>query len=179
MWLFALFVLVPILEIALFIQVGGWLGLWPTLGIVVLTALAGTYLVRRQGLAHIRAVQGSLSELRDPTRPLAHGAMILASGLLLLTPGFFTDAVGFALLVPGVRDALMRFVRSRITVQSFTLGQSGATGRPGGSRPQPRARDTIIEGEVVEASEPVAPSSEAEIRSPDRRSDRPSGWTRP
>ena len=162
MWLFAVFVAVPILEIALFIQVGGWLGLWPTLAIVVLTALLGTVLVRRQGLAEIRRIQESLGRLSDPTRPLAHGAMILASGLLLLTPGFFTDAVGFALLVPGVRDAIMRFVRARIRVTSFTVG-----GQP--AQPDRRMREasddvdgTVIEGEYVEMP----------------RRDGPSGWTR-
>ncbi|GIT91441.1 hypothetical protein JANAI62_18980 [Jannaschia pagri] len=156
MWLFALFVLVPIVEIALFIQVGGWLGLWPTLLIVVLTALAGTYLVRRQGLAQLRAVQTSFNRLSDPTRPLAHGAMILASGLLLLTPGFFTDAVGFSLLVPQVRDALLSAIRSRINVQSFTMGQ-GPAQRPHG--PQ----DTVIDGDYVEV----------------HRKSGPSGWTSP
>ena len=155
MWLFAIFVAVPILEIALFIQVGGWLGLVPTLAVVVATAALGTWLVRRQGLAELARVQTSLAELRDPTRPLAHGAMILASGLLLLTPGFFTDAVGFALLVPGVRDAAMAFVRRRVTVQGFTMGRPGPVPR----RP---AREEVLEGDYVE----VGPR------------DGPSGWRR-
>lgn len=142
MWLFAVFVLVPILEIALFIQVGGWLGLWPTLLIVVLTAALGTVLVRRQGLEALRQVQASFGELRDPTRPLAHGAMILASGLLLLTPGFFTDAVGFSLLVPAVRDAVMRYVAARVKVQSFTMGQAAPR--------HPMPQDDVIEGEVID-----------------------------
>jgi UPF0716 protein FxsA len=155
MWLFAVFVAVPILEIALFIQVGGWLGLWPTLLIVVVTAALGTVLVRRQGLEALRQVQSSFGELRDPTRPLAHGAMILASGLLLLTPGFFTDAVGFSLLVPTVRDAVMRYVGARVKVQSFTMGE-----RPAAQR-YPQARNDVIEGEYVETP----------------RRDGPSGWT--
>lgn len=120
MWLFVCFLAVPIIEIALFIQVGGWLGLFPTLLIVILTAMLGTYLVRGQGLAELARIQRAFHELSDPTEPLAHGAMILASGLLLLTPGFFTDAVGFALLVPQVRGAVLRFVRKRIKVQSFS-----------------------------------------------------------
>jgi UPF0716 protein FxsA len=164
MWLFLLFVAVPILEIALFIQVGGWLGLFPTLAIVVLTAALGTVLVRRQGLAELRRVQSSFERLSDPTRPLAHGAMILASGLLLLTPGFFTDAVGFALLVPGVRDAVMRHVAARVKVQSFTMGSPGGNpaGRPGMDEGRhPPARDDVVEGEYVEIP----------------RRDGPSGWT--
>ena len=157
MWLFAIFVLVPILEIALFIQVGGWLGLWPTLLIVVLTAALGTVLVRRQGSAEIARLRGSLQRLDDPTRPLAHGAMILASGLLLLTPGFFTDGVGFALLVPPVRDALMRFVAARVRIARFEMGDRPAS--------RPEARDDVVEGEWQEM--------------PTHRQDGPSsGWTR-
>ena len=177
MWLFALFVAVPIVEIALFIQVGGWLGLWPTLLVVVLTAILGTALVRRQGLAAIRELQGSLERLSDPTRPLAHGAMILASGLLLLTPGFFTDAVGFALLVPGVRDAVMRFVRARVSVRSFRMGPSPGPGPApdaAATRMPPR-RGPAPPGEVVEG-EVVEPPVERPVERP--RRDGPSGWTR-
>lgn len=158
MWLFAIFVAVPILEIALFIQVGGWLGLWPTLAIVVATAALGTVLVRRQGLAEISRLQRSLETLDDPTRPLAHGAMILASGLLLLTPGFFTDALGFSLLVPGIREAVLVQIRKRVKVQSFRMG-----GHAADPRRAPPARDDIIDADYVEMP----------------RRDGPSGWTRP
>lgn len=153
--LLALFIVIPIVEIALFIQVGGFIGLWPTLAIVIVTAMAGTYLVKRQGLAELARIQNSLNTLDNPTRPLAHGAMILASGLLLLTPGFFTDAVGFLLLIPGVRDKVMQVVRDRIDVKSFTMGQN-----PNG--PSQPAQDDILEAEYVEV--------------PPR--DGPSGWTR-
>jgi UPF0716 protein FxsA len=101
MWLLIAFIAVPLIEIALFIQVGGALGMWPTLAIVVITAVLGTWLVRSQGAATMGSLRNSFSDMRDPTEPLVHGAMILFSGALLLTPGFFTDAVGFALLVPG------------------------------------------------------------------------------
>lgn len=158
MRLFALFVIVPIVEIALFIQVGGWLGTIPTLLIVIATAALGTWLVRRQGLAELQRVQESFNELSDPTRPLAHGAMILASGLLLLTPGFFTDAVGFALLVPGIRDALMRYIAARVTVSSFTMGSPG-------QRP---ARDDVVDGEYHEVPQTTLDQSDTP----------PSGWTR-
>lgn len=136
MWLFLIFVAVPILEIALFIQVGGALGLLPTLAIVILTAAIGTYLVRSQGLAEIAKLQRSLNELRDPLGPLAHGAMILAAGLLLLTPGFFTDAVGFSLLVPQVRQALIARLGNKVQMQTATY------------RPQ----DDIIDVEPVDVS---------------------------
>ena len=100
MWLLLAFIAVPLIEIALFIQVGGMIGLWPTLAIVILTALLGTWLLRMQGAAALTDLRRSFSEVEDPSEPLAHGAMILFAGALLLTPGFFTDAVGFALLTP-------------------------------------------------------------------------------
>ena len=161
MWVFLLLVGVPILEIALFIQVGGWLGLWPTLAIVVLTAIAGTALVKSQGARAIEQLKSSFDDLRDPTEPLAHGAMILFSGALLLTPGFFTDALGFALLVPGIRGALFRAVRARIKTQSFQMG-----GQMHGSPPQPDPGDDVIEGEFTEV-----PSDKKPTHSP-------SGWTK-
>ena len=143
MWLFLLFVTIPIVEIALFIQVGGWLGLWPTLAIVVLTAILGTFLVRAQGLMAISKIRSNLQEFQDPTESLAHGAMILASGLLLLTPGFFTDAVGFALLVPPIRLALFHWLRSKVKVQSFVQTDYRREQRPS-------TDDGVIDGEFAE-----------------------------
>lgn len=154
MRLFLLFLLVPLIEIALFIQIGGLIGLFPTLAIVIITAVLGTFLVRSQGLAVINQVRGSFEELNDPTEPLAHGAMILFSGALLLTPGFFTDAVGFALLVPGIRSGVYRAVRSRINVQSFEYG----------ARTNPPQDDGVIDAEYEDLDAPHPKG--------------PSGWTR-
>jgi UPF0716 protein FxsA len=117
MWLLIAFIAVPIIEIALFIQIGGFLGLFPTLAIVVLTAIAGTYLVRTQGLSVLSQLQSRFREMNDPSEPLVHGAMILFSGALLLTPGFFTDFIGFLLLIPNVRAAIFQKVRERINMQ--------------------------------------------------------------
>lgn len=155
MWLFLLFLAVPLIEIALFIQIGGLIGLWPTLGIVILTAIAGTYLVRSQGLSELNRLRGSLSDLNDPTEPLAHGAMILFSGALLLTPGFFTDAVGFLLLVPGIRAAVLRQIRARIQVTEFRYGPN-----PGQVPP----KDDIVDAEYHEI--------------PPEPRNGPSGWTK-
>lgn len=162
MWLLFVFIVIPIIEIGLFIQVGGLIGLWPTLLIVVATAIIGSAMVRSQGVRALGQIQSSLNRLDNPTEPLAHGAMILLSGILLLTPGFFTDAVGFALLVPKVRLHVFDFIRSRVKVQSFTMGGM-AQGRPG----QPQG--DIIDGEFRE----VDPDS-----IPRQPSDKPSGWTR-
>lgn len=158
MWLFLAFLVVPLIEIGLFIQVGGWIGLWPTLAIVVLTAVIGTLLVRQQGARAMRDLRGSFERLGDPTEPLAHGAMILVSAALLLTPGFFTDAVGFALLVPGVRDALMRYLARRMDIRMV--------------RPAPRPGPHVVEGEWEEV-DPQAPAGPR----PDPNAP-PSGWTR-
>lgn len=148
MWLLFAFIAVPLIEIALFIQVGGLIGLWPTLAIVILTALAGTTLLRRQGFQEMTKLRNALSGAGDPSEPLVHGAMILFAGALLLTPGFFTDTLGFALLLPPVRAWLFKQIRKRIVVHDM-------------NHPQPRP--DIIEGEY----EPVEP---------DRNG--PSGWTR-
>jgi UPF0716 protein FxsA len=162
MYLFLAFLMVPVLEIALFIQVGGWIGLWPTLAIVVLTAVLGAWLVRTQGRMAMGQLRRSFSELDDPTVPLAHGAMILVAGALLLTPGFFTDAIGFALLMPPVRMAVFRYLRSRVTVAQFQMGPDGDPRMRGrrGQDPFPEHGD-VIDGEFKEVrpQDPRAPRS--------------------
>lgn len=160
MALFAAFLLVPLIEIALFIQVGGWIGLWPTLGIVVLTAVLGTWLVRSQGRLAMGQLRRSFSELNDPTEPLAHGAMILIAGALLLTPGFFTDAVGFALLMPPVRVAVYRYLAKRVVVRQFQMGPDPS---PRDHRHHP-GRSDVIDGEFHE------------VRPPRDANAPPSGW---
>lgn len=161
MWLFLAFVGVPLIEIALFIQVGGAIGLLPTLGVVVVTAMLGTFLVRNQGALALGNLKRSFEDLNDPTEPLAHGAMILFSGALLLTPGFFTDAVGFALLVPAVRVAVFNYIKARVKVQSFTMGSMHSTQQQ--SRP---AGDDVIDGDFTEVDPTKRPTHQ------------PSGWTK-
>lgn len=163
MWLFLAFLLVPLIEIALFIQVGGLIGLWPTLAIVVATAVLGAWLVRNQGIAALAQLRGSFANLDDPSEPLAHGAMILAAGALLLTPGFFTDAVGFALLTPGVRRGVLSYLRQRIHVESLHYGST--TGRYSRKPSRHASRDTI-DGEFQE------------VDMPEKRDPGTSGWTK-
>lgn len=130
MWLLIAFIAVPLIEIALFIEVGGAIGLWPTLAVVVLTAVIGTALLRRQGLAEMNRLRAALDGHGDPSAPLVHGAMILFAGALLLTPGFFTDAVGFALLLPPVRNFVFARIRERIVVHGTRGGDGGTPARP-------------------------------------------------
>ncbi len=163
MWLFLAFLAVPLIEIGLFIQIGGAIGLFPTLAIVILTAVAGTWLVRNQGALALGNLRRSFSELNDPTEPLAHGAMILIAGALLLTPGFFTDAVGFSLLMPPVRTAVLKYARKRIKVQSFSMGHQGTSDFRSDFK---NSTDDVIDGEFSEVDSPKKPTHG------------PSGWTK-
>lgn len=158
MWLLLAFIAVPMIEIALFIQVGGVIGVWWTLLIVLATAIAGSYLVRTQGLRELGNLQRSFSDMQDPTEPLANGAMILFAGALLLTPGFFTDVVGLSLLVPGVRRKVFLWLRSRIAIKTMS-NDPQEPHRPG----QPR--DRVIDAEFEDVTPDKKPTH------------RPSGWT--
>lgn len=162
MWLFVAFVAIPIIEIALFIQVGGWIGLWPTLAMVVLTTVFGILLLKANGRLTLMTLQRSFSELDDPTEPLVHGAMILIAGVLLLIPGFFTDGIGIALLVPGIRTAVYRFLRARISVAHFEARRQD----PFDTRGPTPYRPDIIDGEFHEIDPDKKPTHH------------PSGWTR-
>lgn len=104
----AAFLLVPVLELMLFIYVQNRIGLGLMLIGILVTAAAGAFLVRMQGLAVWMRVRGDLAAGLVPGRQLAHGAMVLVGGALLLTPGFLTDAVGFLLMIPFVREGLRR-----------------------------------------------------------------------
>ncbi|MEM8572072.1 MAG: FxsA family protein [Pseudomonadota bacterium] len=165
MWLLLIFVAVPIIEIALFIQVGGLIGLVPTLLIVVVTAILGTALMRHQGLKVLRQLQQELEAGGDPSGPIAHGAMILFAGAMLLTPGFFTDAVGFALLVPAVRDRCIAYAARRVTAQTFSF-RAGPSRSTSSTSRSANSETIETEYEIVEES---APSGQRGT----------SGWTRP
>jgi UPF0716 protein FxsA len=111
-WLFVAFLAIPVVEIALFYYVGSSIGIGPTIAIVLVTAFVGSWLVSRQGRQTWVRIQTEIGAGNAPTVHLVHGAMILVSGALLLTPGFLTDVVGLALLIPAVREALRAwFVR--------------------------------------------------------------------
>ena len=98
--LLAAFILVPLIEIAVFIKVGGWIGLWPTLALIVLTAVLGTWQLRAQGIATLARARSQMERGVMPARELFDGLCLLVAGALLLTPGFVTDAMGGLLFVP-------------------------------------------------------------------------------
>jgi len=111
--LLVLFIAVPVIEIALFVAIGERLGIVTTLVIVVATALIGSVLVSRQGSGALSNIQTAIARGEMPGKELAHGAMILVAAVLLITPGFLTDVVGFLLLVPAVREAIRRIGERR------------------------------------------------------------------
>jgi UPF0716 protein FxsA len=118
------FILTPILEIFLFVKAGEQIGLWPTLGLVILTAFIGTALLRHQGLAILRKAQDSLNHHRFPVEQVFDGLCLLVAGAFLLTPGFMTDAFGFLLFFPVVRAALARTAQ-KYMVSSGRVKSSG------------------------------------------------------
>jgi len=134
----AAFITVPLIEIGLFIQVGEQIGLWPTIFVVVITAIIGTALLRHQGLSALNRLQQALAAGEPPLAPVFDGFCLLAAGALLLTPGFFTDAVGFLLFTPPLRAALRAFLSSRIQVANVHP--------PRGAR-HPGGQSDIIDGE--------------------------------
>lgn len=155
--LLLLFIGVPIAEIALFIEVGDLIGLWPTLATVVVTAVVGTALVRAQGLAALARARASLERDRLPVEEVLTAVCLLVAGALLLTPGFLTDAVGLVLLIPPLRMAIaagvFRYVQKHGTVHVHTGGgfRGGAGGPHGGPRRGPDGRP-IIDGEYEDIS---------------------------
>jgi UPF0716 protein FxsA len=126
MRLVALFVLLPIVELALLIQVGEMIGIFWTLAIVVFTGFLGATLARRQGLRAWLAIQDQLRRGAMPGDALVDGLLILVGGIVLLTPGLLTDLTGFALLVPATRKALKRRLRARFE-RAIEHNQAGFT----------------------------------------------------
>ncbi len=118
----------PFLEIAGFVVVGQQIGLFYTLALVVAAGVLGAVLLRVQGFGVMTRVRRELDAGGDPSRELAHGAMILLAGVLLLIPGFITDIIGLLLFLPPVRDAAWRFLRSRVSVSTRGFGGFAASG---------------------------------------------------
>ncbi|NOH54431.1 membrane protein FxsA [Vibrio coralliilyticus] len=126
--LLLMFIFVPIIEIGLFISVGGYLGLWPTIALVLITAFVGASLVRSQGLQTLMSVQNRLQQGELPAQQILEGVMLAVSGVLLLTPGFMTDALGMLVLLPAPRAAMAKYLMSKMTVQSVGGGFQGGFG---------------------------------------------------
>ncbi len=154
--LFILFIAIPIAELWLIIEIGGAIGILPTLGLLIVDSLVGAALARSQSRAAWERFNTALAEGRVPGREAFDGAMIILGGALLLTPGFITDAFGLILLIPPTRS-LIRGVLSRMVTKrgavAFRVAKFGYARRPGA--PFPRTdRSYDYEGSASEVTEP-------------------------
>ncbi|WP_306260251.1 FxsA family protein [Pararhizobium sp. IMCC21322] len=121
--------IVPLMEIAAFVLIGGQIGVWATLAMVVVTAIIGSFLLRWQGVSLLRRIQGEMAAKRLPAKDLVRGAMLVIAGILLLTPGFVTDTIGFLLFVPPIQDTVWNFLKSKVNLVGPGMpgGPNGAT----------------------------------------------------
>ncbi len=108
--LFLIFALIPVIELALLIKIGSHIGAFNTIFIVILTALIGAYMVKMEGIGVMYRIQKNMQEGTFPGEEMINGAMILMAGALLLTPGFFTDIIGFILVFPSSRELLKKLI---------------------------------------------------------------------
>lgn len=148
-----IFLVIPILEIAVFIQAGEIFGLWPTLAAIVATAVIGAALIRAQGMAALQRARQSLARDRMPVSEVFTGICLLIAGALLLTPGFVTDTFGFLLLVPPVRAVLGRWILAAAMRSGNTRVwvQGEAYGRP--PRDRAGAPDDAIDVEYTDVTD--------------------------
>jgi UPF0716 protein FxsA len=151
--LFGLFLAVPLIEVVLFIQVGDAIGaLWTVLACVA-TAAAGAFLVRRQGLATMASARQAMDMGRVPAVEAFDGICLVFAGALLLVPGFFTDAIGFLLLLPPFRHALRAWLATRVATMADVHVRRG----PGGN---------VVEGEWEVVRDPAEPSRDPRLDPP-------------
>ena len=144
-YLLLLFIVMPILEMWLLISVGTQIGALPTIGLVLLTAVVGAGLLREQGFATLWRGRQKLQEGQLPTTEIAEGFILAVSGALLLTPGFFTDVIGFAGLIPAIRVLFAK----RIMKNMVVAGTHNAGFQPGSGQQTP-GHNSAADGEVFE-----------------------------
>jgi UPF0716 protein FxsA len=140
-----LFVVVPLVEIYILIQVGQAIGPWWTILLLVADSILGSYLIKHEGRRAWRALKDAIESHRMPAKELADGALILIGGTLLLTPGFLSDVFGFFCILPFTRPVARRLLTEFITRK--LLGGSSGGSRRAQQRPGP---DSVVQGEVVD-----------------------------
>jgi len=123
--LLSFFVFVPLVELYILIEAGRIIGVVPTISLILMTGIAGAWLARSQGIELLRHIQNEMARGQMPAKALIDGAMVLAGGLLLLTPGFFTDLLGFSFLVPLTRSywrkILSAWLQKQVAQGSVTI----------------------------------------------------------
>ena len=168
-FLIAALIIVPLVEIFVIIQVGQLVGPWWTIALLVLSSVIGAVLMKREGSRAWQRFTDTLNRGRIPARETADGGLVIFGGALLLTPGFVTDLVGLAMLIPGSRDLVRRFLTARaIDFGLGGLGRPAAWGVRGarwgtrgyryaqGRRRPGAAREYDVEGTATEVSDPAA-----------------------
>ncbi len=174
----ALFIGLPIAEIAVLIKVADYIDLWPTILLIVLTAVIGVYLLRLQGLSSLARAQTSLNEGRLPVNSITDAVGLMLAGAFLLTPGLITDTLGFALLIPAVRHGIASYFFNKakksanIKVDIFGEASSPHNRDPFGTsdQPKPRSEGPIIEGQVIEPQPKLDKSNKPRSDSSDKSS---------
>ncbi len=134
---FLVFLIVPFIEIYLLLQIGGIVGVFPTIALVVLTAIIGASLLRQQGMATWQRFQDNLQKGAIPAFEMVEGPILLVGGALLLTPGFFTDIIGFACLIPQARKKIAQYIIEKRMVQAGVSPQ----------QQKPSVQPDVIEGD--------------------------------
>ena len=157
--LVALFIVVPIVELYVIIQIGSLIGVWPTIALLLADALLGSLLLRHQGRGAWRRFNTALAEHRFPGREVADGLLIAIGGTLLLTPGFVTDIVGLIFLIPPTRAIVRRLLRGFMGRRFVVVGAPGAGGVTGNGRAR-RDYDFDATAEEIEADDPTLPKSD-------------------
>lgn len=149
--LLLLFIILPIFEMWVLISVGEEIGALPTIGLVLLTAVVGLALLKRQGISTVMRAQQKMQMGELPAKEMAEGIFLAVGGALLLTPGFITDTIGFACLIPGIRQLVLgRLLSHIVVVRGPGPGYQNPTGRdeyPGGTGGQGRGSRNVIEGD--------------------------------
>jgi UPF0716 protein FxsA len=161
LFLVIVFIVVPLAELYVIIKVGEWIGVWPTIALLLLDSVLGAALLRHQGRAAWRRFNVALAERRVPHREVFDGVMVIFGGALLLTPGFITDVLGLLCLLPPTRDLLRRLL-SVVALRRFSAGQRVVfwTADRAGSRPRPRQRPYDVDGTAHEVPDSPAPGEE-------------------
>jgi UPF0716 protein FxsA len=147
--LVVLFIVVPVVELYVIIQIGQLIGVWPTLALLLADALLGSLLLRHQGRGAWRRFNAALEERRFPAREVADGLMIAIGGTLLLTPGFVTDVFGLILLLPPTRAIVRRLSRAYFARRFVVVGMGSAPRSAGG----PTRRDYDFDATAEEVDE--------------------------
>ena len=143
--LFILFTSVSLLEIFVLVKVGSFLGAWPTVALVVVTALIGSALVRSQGLQIVQQLQQRFAKGEMPGQQLIEGIMLIITGVLLVTPGFVTDLCGLLLLQPSIRGAIAKTILANVKLSPTAMSGGFSQSHSGFSKPN--IDSDVIEGE--------------------------------